>query len=283
MNINRTREYDSQLYMSIYQSCKKGRYNELWEKIKLEQDKEGLLRDAIRKTKNKWGESTVVGVTICDCILKDYEDIEKDIYQELINLIYSEPSIARIVVGSVGGIFRFQNSSFLVQTLCNHELVLNEEQKEFAVSEAMNTYGTTLAEKENIPNNFIQKRCFQNHGTGEYDIRYQILMNPNWTIEEKSNLIYEFYKDDDLWDETLDQWKLGIVNDCANYKGSPSSCLNISDLYNYKYEELSKIYQDKATTDDIWEEILLCELFHQMRPQQWELNNEKSRLIKKCF
>ena len=33
----------------------------------------------------------------------------------------------------------------------------------------------------------------QAHGVGEYDIRYYILKNPNWSVEEKQKLIYDFW------------------------------------------------------------------------------------------
>lgn len=49
----------------------------------------------------------------------------------------------------------------------------------------------------------------QAHGNGDFDIRYWILRNPNWTLDEKQKLIMDFWADDDVYDETLEQWEWG--------------------------------------------------------------------------
>ena len=45
-------------------------------------------------------------------------------------------------------------------------------------------------------------------GQGYFDIRYHILRNPNWTLEEKQRLIMDFWYDDDDYEEALEQWEL---------------------------------------------------------------------------
>lgn len=111
----------------------------------------------------------------------------------------------------------------------------------------------------------------QVHGTGEFDIRYYILRNPNWSLDEKQKLIMDFWCDDETYDEYLEQWEWEIINDSANFKDNHVFQLEKFDLYEYSYETLLKIYGDKETTDRIWSEIQFCKQMHKLRPQQWEL------------
>ena len=46
---------------------------------------------------------------------------------------------------------------------------------------------------------------------------------------------------------------------------------------------LLKFYGDKETTDRIWEEIQFCKQMHQLRPQQWELEFVKPRVLEKVI
>ena len=127
---------DNQLYMVMYGKPNSGELTKLWKEIKNNNE---ILKEAIKLTKNKYNEDTLVGTVICDCILIDYSSVDKEIYKELIDTIYSNQRIARIVLdGYSNGGF-----SFLLMTLWNHNLKLTEEQKAFAVSEAMNKIGTT--------------------------------------------------------------------------------------------------------------------------------------------
>lgn len=52
-------------------------------------------------------------------------------------------------------------------------------------------------------------------------------------------------------------------------------------MYEYTYETLLEFYGDKAITDRIWEEIQFCKQMHQLRPQHWELEFVKPRVLKK--
>lgn len=303
---------DNEFYVSKYGLPRVGDPNEIWKKIK---DNGELLNWSIKKTKDKFGERDLVnGLAICDTILVDYNDIDKNIYQELVNLIYSNEQIARIVLdGYANGGF-----SYLLMTLWNPNLKLTDEQKEFAVSEAMNKIGTTKYKKEKeeyskkleehgitdeitttididgcvnpigakakneyFNYTFTMLSDTQAHGSGVFDIRYWILKNPNWSLEEKQNLIMDFWYDNEAYDETLEQWEWGIVNDNANYKGQPLPQFDKCEMYEYSYEELLKFYGDKETTERIWDEIQFCKQMHQLRPQQWELEFIKPKTLEK--
>ena len=52
----------------------------------------------------------------------------------------------------------------------------------------------------------------QAHGSGDFDIRYWILRNPNWSLEEKQKLIMDFWYDDEEYDEVLERWELDYKN-----------------------------------------------------------------------
>lgn len=307
---------ENELYISkygikkIHGIQKKGNPVELWNKIKLNNE---LLNWAIKPVKDKFGERDLVnGLTICDFMLIDYDSVDKNIYQKLINLIYSNEQIARIVIdGYCNGGY-----SYLLMSLWNPNLKLTEEQKQFAVNEAMNKIGTTRYKQkteefskkleefgitDNIVTSIDIDGCInpigaktkeehmnylfatmsdtQAHGFGDFDIRYWILRNPNWSIEEKQKLIMDFWADNEEYDETLEQWEWGIVNDSANYNENLTCSFIKDEMYEYTYEELLEFYGDKATADRIWKEIEFCKQMHQLRPQQLELEFVQSKIL----
>lgn len=292
---------DDELYKAVYGIPKVGNYHEMWSKIK---SNSKVLREAVKVKRDKFDEHDIVnGLTISDAMLRDYEYVDEVAYNNLINSIYTNTDIARIVMdGASNGGF-----SFLLMSLWNHNLKLTEEQKSFAVNEAMNKIGTTrwqqneecFSKKLDDMNMTDDNMAFINidgyvnpigqksgsqymnymfstlnktqaHGTGEFDIRYQILRNPNWSLDEKQKLVMDFWCDDETYDEYLEQWEWGIINASINFK---DHCIAFErmHLYEYSYEDLLTFYEDKEITDRIWSEIQFCKQMHELRPQQWEL------------
>ena len=248
------RKIDDKLYYARYCDKKDGNPEEIWSSIKSNRE---LLEWSIKPTKDKFGERDLVnGLAICKDILVDFNSVDNEVYQKLVDLIYSNRQIARIALGGYSN----RGYSYLLMTLWNPSLKLTDDQKAFAVDEAMNK-----------------------NDSGVFDMRYWILRNPNWSLEEKQKLIMDFWTDGEVYDETLEQWEWSIVNDHANYKGNPMSLLEKDDLYEYPYEALLKFYDDKETTDRIWEEIQFCKQMHQLRPQQWELESAKRRVLEKVI
>lgn len=298
---------DNELYKSIYNRPRGINYNEIWDRIK---NNSQILKEAVQVRRDRFDENDIVkGLAICNAMLIDYESVDNEAYNNLVNSIYTNTDIARIVVdGASNGGF-----SFLLMSLWNHNLKLTEEQKEFAVNEAMNKIGTIrwkqseekLEEKldsmginndntvliniggclnpighksgvQYINYMFSALDKTQAHGIGEFDIRYHILRNPNWSLDEKKKLIMDFWYNDEEYDEYLEQWEWAVINDSANFK---DEVLEKSDLYEYSYDMLLKFYEDKETTDKIWEEIQFCKQMHQLRPAQWELELNLSRKL----
>lgn len=296
---------EHELYKTIYIDKSRTKYLELWSKIRQNNE---LLKEAIKLCKDKFNErDTVKAPTIAERVLYDYQNVDKDIYQELINLIYQNKDLARIVInGASNGGY-----SFLLISLFNFDLKLTEEQKIFAVDEAMNKVGTTrwkqiqskyekklddmgITDDQTVYMDFggsinpigaktgstyinymmTSLGREQAHGTGGFDIRYHILRNPNWTLEEKQKLIMDFWTCDSTYDRCLEEWEWAIVNDDANLERCSVSPLEPYFLYDYPYDLLLRFYGDKETTDKIWDEINFCRQMHQLRPHQDEYRLE---------
>lgn len=116
-----------------YDSLKKAnKIQEIWHKIKEHPE---VLKWAVQIKRNKWNNGDIVnGLSISDAILTDYKNVDQTAYNELIKSIYENTDIARI---SLSGLSDKGGCSFLLMSLWNHDLKLNETQKSFAVSEAM--------------------------------------------------------------------------------------------------------------------------------------------------
>ena len=160
-------------------------------------------------------------------------------------------------------------------SLFNPNLKLTEEQKAFAVDEAMNKLGTTRCQGMET-DNYLQRllqitSTKQAHGVGTFDIRYYILKNSNWTLEEKQKLVMDFWYDNEAYDECLNTWEWGIINDNANYKDNMIPSLNRDNLYEYTYDNLLDLYKKEKIATRIWNEIEFCRLMHKIRPQSWKL------------
>lgn len=152
--IEDVRKLNSELYAARYIKKDYAKKEEIWNSIK---DNYEILKIAIQVEKDKWNEKdTFFAPAIVECMLLDYENayvenpnqlslIEDhytyaNLYQLLVNRIYSNCDLARIVLdGYSNGGF-----SFLLYTLFNNNLELTEEQKAFATEEAMNKIGTVL-------------------------------------------------------------------------------------------------------------------------------------------
>lgn len=272
MENTQVKEYDTQLYLALYGYPKAENAQKLWEEILLEKGNKGLLRQAIKPVMNKDGEVMIQAPTICDCILKKSKEVDRTIYQELVDWIYTFPTVARI---KAGGVFSNSNSSFLVQTLQNHELVLDEMQKFVAVTEALSMpLAIRCVDSDSKKHNMSQI-----YGNTPFDIRYEILMNPNWTIEEKANLVYDFYEKEEDFDQAISAWEENIINNSSFYSQNGFEAMNQDKLYYYTEEEISKYYREKDQNKKIREEIRLCELFHQIRPQKEMIENQEEKIF----
>lgn len=296
---------ENELYGCIYTIPRLKNYDKIWSKIS--SDKE-ILKEAITITRDKFDErDTVVAPTICDSILFNHEEVDRDIYETLVKAIYSNRDIARTVMdgASNGG------NSFLLMTLWNQNLKLTEEQKAFAADEAMNKIGTVRYQNNrdeynkalknkgindkmtiNIPDtnipigletyymriNYLASllSTTQAHGKGEFDIRFWILRNSNWSTSEKEKLVHDFWYDEEDFKSCLIEWESAIINDPVNFKDS-EFLFETFDIYECTYQMLLEFYKDKETADRIWDEIEFCKTMRKLR----EVSNKKEFVPKK--
>lgn len=296
---------ENELYGCIYTIPRLKNYDKIWSKIS--SDKE-ILKEAITITRDKFDErDTVVAPTICDSILFNHEEVDRDIYETLVKAIYSNRDIARTVIdgASNGG------NSFLLMTLWNQNLKLTEEQKAFAVDEAMNKIGTVRYQNNrdeynkalknkgindkmtiNIPDtnipigletyymriNYLASllSTTQAHGKGEFDIRFWILRSPNWSINEKEKLVHDFWYDEEDFKTCLIEWESAIINDPVNFKDS-DFLFETFDIYECTYQMLLEFYNNKDIADRIWDEIEFCKTMRKLR----EVSNKKEFVPKK--
>lgn len=295
------RKIDDKLYGAIYDICSPYSKEEVWNEIK---DDKSILKEAIKVERDKFDEGDILkGITIANCILRDYNSIDKDIYQELVNTIYSNKDIARCVIDgySNGG------NSYLLMTLWNFDLKLTEDQKAFAVEEAMNKIGTvkyanSVKEYEKelemrgitddqyaylelggsinpvgaktgtmyVASIFNSLSDTQAHGSFPFDIRYWILQNHNWTYEEKAKLINDFYASDDTYDECLDAWEWDFLDeDSLLHDGA--TVLEKYMLTEYTMKDLIELYDGDVTmAKKAMEQVDFFKLMHKLRPMTYE-------------
>ncbi len=236
------KQLDELLYVAKLIEVNDDNAKAIWNKIK--QNKENL-KEAIKIVRNKWNTGYLVNcITVASEILLEYENIDQTVYNELISYIYTNSDIARLGI-------RYNNGgSFLMQSLINHNLKLSDKQKAFTISEAMGD-GVTI----HRPND-------------AFGIKYLILKNPNWSIEEKQNLIVDFYSDKTFYD-VIDEWEWHVVNDKENYKNNSLPPFDRYDLFNcWTYDMLSIYHNNKETTKRIWEEMEFCKLMRILRKQK---------------
>ena len=200
----------------------------------------------------------------CRKILTDYKNVNKEIYDKLINIIYSNNEIARSNISTFD--LMIFTPSFLAMTFSNPNLKLTEEQKEFAVNEAFEKYVT-------------------NYCNRSFGLKYLILRSSNWSEEEKKELVLKFYPTREKFYEALCDWKIGIADDSRNNKDGYTLEIDIDCLYEYPYEYFANFYNSTDVTDEIWKEIEFCksieniwtEVYTEEYAKKLELvNNKKS-------
>lgn len=251
MTINK---YDEYLHLLI----KRKKYdlaNYLWQDIESNLE---LVKQASDVKRDKFDERYSVNcLTICEWILINYQTIDSEAYTKLANVVLQYQDIAKIRTSN-------DKFSFLLLLLGNPNFKLSKEQKDFIENEA--EYKLAPISVKNEREEPLYLTNVNNHGVYPYDIRYHILINSNWSNDEKAKLISRFFCDEDSFNEILMQWEWGIVNDEINYRddsnfiydGYSYSILEIDRLYDYTYLDLVKKYGNEKNAKDIWKEIEFC-------------------------
>lgn len=249
---------DNELYQCLYLPGKVNlkRASYLWEEVCRYPE---LLRIAIEEVfADTTHRKTVRGETICDLILKHPDQVPEDIYLALVDTVYGEQDIARTVKnGDCNG-----GESFLLMTLQNYELKLTSTQQSFALSEAMNKMGTTKTVKTGV---FGMIGITQVHGVDPFDIRYEILRNPNFPEDKKQSFVYNFYANDEDWEKHLNDWGnmvasfigMGVGEDPINF---------VDSILTMDSFDISSIIEDENVSTEIIDALEFVQRMHQYRP-----------------
>ena len=266
-------QLDKQLYRYWYFVPRENEVNKIWNHILNNIE---LQKEAITIVKDVNGLDTVKAPTICHRMLMYYQNVNEEVYHELIQEIYSHVDIARTAVEGdkvSGGL------SFLLLSLKNNSLKLTEEQKAFAVDEALNRSDSKRSQEEIIAfeqklekNNISDfqpdpakpivtekmklnlRYCMNKlalnsniHGYVPFDIRYYILKNPNWTDEEKKALINEFWYSDAIFQDYLNAWEENIIDSIYTFTNLCEDETTKEELLSLEYEDLLNLTNNKET------------------------------------
>lgn len=213
----------------------------MWKEIKKNKE---LLKWAIGVYKEKWNNDFLRATTICEFILSNYDSIDKEIYDELVKVIYTYTDIARCKTPS--------NFSYLEMTLWNPNLKLTNEQKQYVLDE-------------------FRSQASYTNGTYEFGLRYWILRNSNWTEDEKYKLVYEFYDDEESYQDIFESWEYDILNSDSLNQQSFCSSIDLDYIYDYTDEQLMKLCRSEDNFKEIKELIEFCRLMKKLRPTMWPL------------
>lgn len=237
-------EIDTLIYKTEYIDKDYIKLKDIWNKIKRD---EQLLLLATEVVKDKFNERDVfVSNTIVELILRYPNQVNKGIYEEVVNKIYENEDLSRIVLdGASNGGY-----SFLLYTLNNNKLNLTNKQKEFAYDEAMNQPFTERTKEYGAFYSLDVKTC---HGIFPYDIRYYILGNNNWKDNEKQRLVREFYSNELQYASFIDQ----IENNIQNMYDSVNVYVPIDELLYFDDNKIKELVKNKQVRNDIIEETKL--------------------------
>lgn len=167
--------------------------NKVWNNIK---NSEPLLKFAISINNNK-----INSKIIAYMMLKDKELYDSPIYNTLIKIIYSNNIVAKEKI----------NKTLLMLTFQNENLILNDTQKRFLLNEAYKCPYTEKYYEENMTH------LTSIHGQGLFDVRYEIIKNKNFTLEEKKNLFNSFYPDDEMKITIIDELEWEVFKEISKY------------------------------------------------------------------
>ena len=154
--------------------------------------------------------------------------------------------------------------------LKNYKYILTNKQKKFALKEAYNKMGTRkyytktdglYTNTDNASYRLVVDYFSdsQAHGKDEFDIRYYILKNNNWSETEKKLLVYEFWQDDKKYEKAIRAWECNVMEK-FRYVDDLNNYLDIDELYYMSFDDL---YEKYGFYDDFYEnynELCFCKM-----------------------
>lgn len=207
---------------------------------------------------------TLAGPTICEFLLRN-PDIDPVSYGKLVHNIIFYEDIGRLTFGQNG-----DAPTFLMKILMNDELCLTDYEKEKIIAEANKISKTKkyVDRKNNLERRHSSKVTKEEYDFSEADshtnctcdLRYLILMNHNFTLNEKQALVQSFYANDDDFKDAYGAWICELERELRNETDGPITDLSVENLLTlckndnrlaYKYyhqlEHLRAIYNMRLT------------------------------------
>ncbi len=240
----------------------------IWNKIK---HNDVLLYNAIKVVERKCQGEMVEQFNapiIAELILADRHNVNDKVFRSTLDIIYSNISIAR-TIGHIS------NTTYLLKTFFDDKLKISKMQKQFAVKEAIEAYTTTSYNNNIIPA----------HQANGFDLREYILLNSNWTDEEKKELVYKFYTFDSVYVNKLQKLIYSVYNSRINYidngSGKKVNSLDFNRFFYYSLEELTNYYGNKSVAEEMYKRIRTLESLMMTSPSIYLDELEQKKLMKK--
>lgn len=250
-------EIDTELYRIAYVEKDYKKLKELWLNIRKDEQLLWLASNVIRDKFD--GRDVFASNCLVALLLDDYNHVNRGIYEDVVNKIYDNEDLAQIVLGGPAN----GGYSFLLYTLDNSKLKLNDTQKAFAYNAAMNQPGTERTKYYNIYN-LILNSC---HGVYPYDIRYHILKNHNWSLEEKQAMVQDFYADDETYAKFVDQ----VENNIQNLYAEVNQFVPAGDIIYLSDEDIKRLVTNKNKRYEIINETSFAKTLRKIRKPDFTL------------
>ena len=227
---------DMKLYDSIKEKSGSEKLEDLWNQIRNDSQ---VLCEAIKVVKDPFNPTdNFRAPAVVECMLKDYENVDSDIYQRLISTIFENQDVARTLLfdGDCVGL------SYLTRCLMNFNLALTPEQKNWVFCETL--------------------RANHTFNAGVYDLKYYILRNHSWSLEEKQNLILTFYGEREFYDSLI-EWDFDSVCLVDQERGfSLSHCDDI--VLDDPNAKLSSFLQEEDLSEEVKERLNFCSTMYRI-------------------
>lgn len=254
-------ELDNKLFGLLYIDTNYQEAKKLWNSIKSD---ELLLLAASEVTKDIFNEKDIfVGNCIVELILKNPTDVNIGIYEDIVNKIYINDDLSKIVLNG----YLSEGCPFLLYTLMNDNLKLTGSQKDKVYNLAMEQFFT---EKNGSYGGMFYLSTKNGCGNFPYDIRYWILHNNNWNEDEKLQMIYDFYSSEEFYARFLNCLELEMQS--VYMKEDISSAKE--DICYMKLEDLNGVIENDELKNDIIEKTKFIKTLRRFRRPKYLIESE---------
>lgn len=179
---------------------------------------------------------------ICEAILHYKRNKNsKEVYDRLINLIFSNPDIRDTM---------YYNEDYTY--------------KESIVTIFMKTYPSYPFNKDQ--KGIIEDFC--DKSVDKENISYLMISSPNWTDDEKKELIYIYYSDED-WNQLLDR----EIDNIMVYANMHGYTLDRDSLGKYTFDKIAEQGESYENAKIMWDMISKFNKFTSLRSYNYDIDD----------